>query len=143
MIGLRALPSALTVSGLVNVLPMSEEELRAAIEEPALRTGREFEPGLVARILEEVAGEPGNLPLLEFALTELWDLQTAGRRLTHEAYEAIGEVEGAIARRAEAVYGALEKEGQGERRPAAVDARLSCPPLCLPPGQVAPLIRSV
>jgi len=101
-------------AGLVNVLPMSEEELREAIKKPALKAGREFEPGLVARIVEDVAGEPGNLPLLEFALTELWARQTAAGTLTHTAYEAIGQVEGAIAQRAEAVYEELEEKGQAE-----------------------------
>ena len=101
-------------AGLVNVLPMSEEELRAAIEQPALQTGRAFEPGLVERILADVLGEPGNLPLLEFALTGLWDQQTTAGVLTHEGYETIGKVEGAIAQRAEAVYAELEGQGQGE-----------------------------
>ena len=95
--------------GLVNVLPMSEDELRAAIAKPARKMGREFEPGLVDRILEDVVGEPGNLPLLEFALTELWQRQTAAGVFTHAAYEAIGQVEGAIARRAEAEYGRLDE----------------------------------
>jgi energy-coupling factor transporter ATP-binding protein EcfA2 len=101
-------------TGLVNVLPMDEEGLRAAIEQPALSTGRQFEPGLVDRILGDVIGEPGSLPLLEFALTELWDEQTDRGVLTHEGYEVIGKVEGAIARRAEAIYDALAERGQGE-----------------------------
>ncbi len=87
--------------GLVNVLPMTPEERRAAIEQPALRAGRAFEQGLVERILAAVKDAPGDLPLLEFALTELWHLQTAAGLLTHAAYEEIGEVEGAIAKRAD------------------------------------------
>jgi WD40 repeat protein/tRNA A-37 threonylcarbamoyl transferase component Bud32/energy-coupling factor transporter ATP-binding protein EcfA2 len=100
--------------GQVNVLPMSEEELRSAIEQPALKTGRTFEQGLVERILADVAGEPGNLPLLQFALTGLWEGQTAAGVLTHEGYEAIGKVEGAIAQRAKATYEGLAQEGRGE-----------------------------
>jgi hypothetical protein len=100
--------------GLVNVLPMGEEELRAAIQEPALRAGRAFGPGLVERILDDVTGEPGNLPLLEFALTGLWERQTADGTLSHAGYEAIGQVEGAIARRAEAAYAELEQKDLGE-----------------------------
>jgi Tol biopolymer transport system component len=101
-------------SGQINVHPMNEDELRAAIEQPAFKTDRAFEPGLVERILEDVAGEPGDLPLLEFALTELWAQQTSRGLLTHDAYTAIGEVEGAIARRAEAIYQELAAQGQGE-----------------------------
>jgi energy-coupling factor transporter ATP-binding protein EcfA2 len=101
-------------AGRVDVLPMTEEEFRRAIEQPAIKTAREFEPGLVERILEDVVDQPGSLPLMEFALTELWDRQTADGRLTHEAYEAIGKVEGSIAQRAEAVYEDLADQGQGE-----------------------------
>ncbi len=88
-------------AGQFNVLPMSPEERRAAIEQPALRAGRSFEGGLVERILEAVEGSPGDLPLIEFALTEMWERQTAAGLLTHQAYEAIGEVRGAIAHRAD------------------------------------------
>jgi WD40 repeat protein/energy-coupling factor transporter ATP-binding protein EcfA2 len=101
-------------TGLVNVLPMDEAERREAIEGPALTTGRAFQEGLVERILEDVADAPGDLPLLEFALTEMWARQTAEGLLTHAAYEAIGEVQGAVARRAETVYRELERQGQGE-----------------------------
>jgi len=101
-------------AGLVNVLPMDQAERRAAIKGPTLAAGRTFEAGLVERILDDVAEEPGNLPLLEFALTELWAQQTARGVLTHAAYDAIGQVQGAVARRAEAVYGELEREGRGD-----------------------------
>ena len=47
--------------------PMTRQELRQAIEKPAERMGVTFETGLVERILDNVANEPGNLPLLEFA----------------------------------------------------------------------------
>jgi KaiC/GvpD/RAD55 family RecA-like ATPase len=102
-------------AGLVNVLRMSDEELRAAIEKPALRTCREFEPGLVERILDDVAREPGNLPLLQFALTQLWERQESGR-LTHAAYEEIGRVEGALTRYADQVYVGLSEAEQNRAR---------------------------
>ena len=59
--------------------PMTRDELRVAIDRPAEMQGAAFEPGLVERILDDVGEEPGNLPLLEFALTLLWERQT--RRL--------------------------------------------------------------
>ena len=58
--------------GVVNLGPMTQEELERAIVKPARRVALTFEPGLVRRILDDVGEEPGNLPLLEFALTELW-----------------------------------------------------------------------
>ena len=99
-------------AGLVNVLPMTHAERRAAIEQPALLAGRHFESGLVERIVAAVEAEPGQLPLLEFALTELWARQSAAGTLTHAVYEAIGEVSGAIAKRADDTLRSLPKADQ-------------------------------
>jgi len=95
--------------GLVNVGAMMRDELRSAIEGPARRVGLEFEHGLVDRLLDDVGDEPGNLPLLEFGLTELWERREV-RRLPNAAYEALGRVAGAIGRRAEAEFVKLTKE---------------------------------
>ncbi|MGH3803567.1 MAG: AAA family ATPase, partial [Pseudonocardiaceae bacterium] len=70
---------------LFAVGPMTREQLREAIEKPAASVVQ-YEPGLVDRILDGVGSEPGNLPLLEFALTLLWDKQERAM-LTHSAYE--------------------------------------------------------
>ncbi len=98
-IGLRNLSDAIE-TGVVNVGEMTRDELRRVVEEPARRTGLRFESGLVERILDRVEQQPGSLPLLEYALTELWR-RRAGGQLTHAAYDAIGGVEGAISKRAE------------------------------------------
>lgn len=100
-------------SSAIMLGPMMRDELRAAIEKPAAVQGAAFEDGLVERILDDVGSEPGNLPLLEFALTLLWDKAQAGW-LTHGAYDEIGKVAGALARYAEQVYGELE-EGDLDR----------------------------
>ena len=94
---------------------MNREELSQVIEKPAEILGVEFEPGLVERVLDEVKDEPGNLPLLEFALTELWKKQT-GNQLTHKAYEKIFQVKGALAKYAEQKYQALEKNEKEQAR---------------------------
>ena len=52
--------------------PMSVEEIRRAIEQPALNAGLTFEPGLPDFILKEMGNEPGALPLLSHALLETW-----------------------------------------------------------------------
>ena len=96
----------------VNIGPMTEGELRRAVEEPAGSVGVRFEAGLVERFLEDVRGEPGALPLLEFALTELWERRRGGL-LTHKAYEEFGGVGGAIAQRAEKEYGHFSEEEKG------------------------------
>jgi DNA-binding SARP family transcriptional activator len=87
--------------------PMDREELRAAIAKPAEVQGAAFEAGLVERMLDDVGEAPGNLPMLEFALTLLWEHQDRGW-LTHAAYEAIGQVEGALARFADEVYSGMD-----------------------------------
>jgi energy-coupling factor transporter ATP-binding protein EcfA2 len=102
--------------GLVNIIPMTLEERRAAIEQPALQTGRRFGDGLVERIMADLEQEPGQLPLLEFALTELWERQTAEGVLTHSAYTEIGEVAGAIARRADETLQSLGRDEQEQAR---------------------------
>lgn len=101
--------SDLLEKSLVNLGPMLREELSRAIRGPAERVGLELDSGLVDRILGDVGEEPGNLPLLEFALTELW-ARRSGRRLTNAAYTEIGGVARAIAQRAEAELERLPEE---------------------------------
>lgn len=82
------------------VLPLSDAELRDAIVTPAEIAGAHFESGLVETIVNDVGNEPGILPLLQYALTELYDKRD-GRMLTHSAYHALGGITGAIAKRAD------------------------------------------
>lgn len=86
--------------GVVNLSTMTRSELQSAIVKPAGQVGLRLEAGLEARILDEVGEEPGNLPLLEFVLDELW-LRRSDDRLTMHAYDAMGGLRGAIAQRAE------------------------------------------
>ena len=88
------------------IASMKHDEFSQVIEKPAEKLGVTFEGGLVERILDDVEDEPGNLPLLEFALTELWQ-QRKGKQLTHTAYQHIGKVQGALARHADQNYGKL------------------------------------
>ncbi|MGH3996183.1 MAG: hypothetical protein ACRDTJ_01810, partial [Pseudonocardiaceae bacterium] len=60
----------MTDSRLFAVGQMTREQMREAIEKPAAGVAQ-YESGLVNRILDGVGSEPGNLPLLEFALTLL------------------------------------------------------------------------
>lgn len=91
----------------VQVEPMGMEELRMAIEEPARMVGLGFEEGLVNRVLEDVKGAPGELPLLEHALLELYERRDGGR-LFLQAYDAIGGISGALVNRAESEYKKLD-----------------------------------
>jgi WD40 repeat protein len=87
----------------VHLLPMGREHLLAAIGEPARSVGVTFEVGLPERIVDDALDIPGQLPLLEYALTRLWEHQQVGV-LTHEGYDRIGAVTGALADDAERIY---------------------------------------
>ncbi len=97
------------------VVPLSAEELERAISGPAKRVDVSLEPGLVAAMLADVAEEPGALPLMEYALTELFERRD-GRTLFLEAYRQIGGVSGALGRRAEELYADLDDDGQEAAR---------------------------
>ncbi|NEP13952.1 MAG: hypothetical protein F6K14_27870 [Symploca sp. SIO2C1] len=99
----------------IKIRSMNSEELREAIEKPVQKLSVTFEEGLVERILHDVDKEPGNLPLLEFALTELWK-QCTGKQLTHKAYGEIGEVSGALTSYADKQYRQLKPEEQEKVR---------------------------
>jgi len=90
------------------VLPLSSDEMEKAISEPAAKVGISIEPGLIGAIIRDVRQEPGALPLLQYALTELFE-RRQNHKLTAENYTAIGGVAGAIGRRAEELYQASDE----------------------------------
>ncbi len=93
------------------VTAMTPRDLRRAIEGPAGAVGLVYDAGLVERILEDVRAEPGALPLLQYALKELYLLRD-GRRLTTKAYDEIGGVRKALAKHAEGIYTRLNSAQQ-------------------------------
>ncbi len=97
------------------VLPLSSDELVRAIVEPAERIGMVVEKDLVATIVSDVNEQPGALPLLQYALTELFEYREANA-LTLKAYQATGGVLGALARRADELYDQLDPRGQQAAR---------------------------
>ncbi|WP_395297934.1 trypsin-like peptidase domain-containing protein [Kitasatospora hibisci] len=75
---------------------LSPEQLLEAVTIPVAGVaGLSFEAGLPARIVAEAADEPGRMPLVQFALTRLWDLRD-GSTLTHAAYQELGGLAGAL-----------------------------------------------
>ncbi len=97
------------------VLPMTSAELEEAICSPAAAAGIIVEPQLVATITADVQEQPGALPLLQYALTELFE-RRQGYLMTLAAYEEIGGVTGALSRRAEELYAALNTVEQETTR---------------------------
>lgn len=102
--------------GAVLLGPMSAAELSQVITGPAEVAGCGVEPGLVDRILIDVRGLHAPLPMLSTALVDTWE-GGAGAALTVDSYVRSGGVAGALARRAEAVFAALDvQEQQAARR---------------------------
>ncbi|MET0400061.1 MAG: TIR domain-containing protein [Longimicrobiaceae bacterium] len=93
------------------VRPLDRAERREAVEKPLALAGATFEPGLADRVLDEAGEEPGNLPLVEHALLQLWE-RRRGATLTHAAYEEIGGISGALAHHADAVFDGLDDSGR-------------------------------
>ena len=115
-------------AGRFVVPAMTREELRSVIEEPASAKVVYFESldnpdkgYLVDRLIDEVAGMPGALPLLSFALSELYlklvrrylEAQNAGytveRAITWADYDALGGVTKSLTQRADEIYEELVK----------------------------------
>lgn len=96
-------------SRLYIVRPLSPEGLRQAITEPAALLGVSFESSqLVDELLQSTLHTDGGLPLLQFALAELWQARDkASGHITHDALAALGGVAGALARHADQVIRAL------------------------------------
>ena len=90
-------------TGQYDLLPPSSGEVAQIVRGPARAAGLQFEvEPLTGEPLDDVlrdaaAGSPENLPLLEFALEELYKCRTPEGVLTHAAYRALGGVAGALA----------------------------------------------
>lgn len=97
------------------VLPLSPDELEQAIVLPAERVGLTLEAGLVGAIIHDVSAQAGALPLLQYALTELYE-RRVGNVLTLAAYHASGGVLGALARRADEIFDELSNDQQRATR---------------------------
>jgi WD40 repeat protein len=97
------------------ILPMSQTEMEAAIARPAALAGISLEPRLLAAVIAETTGQPGSLPLTQYALTELFD-RRAGDQMTHDAYQAIGGITSALGRRADEIFESLEPADQEATR---------------------------
>ena len=124
---------------------LTAEELTRAIVEPARLARLTFDPGLPELLLRDAGNEPGNLPLLQHALLELYT-QRQGNRLTSVAYQAIGGIRKAIANSAEREFTRLEAQGKAglvrgvftqlvrlARADEGLDIRRRIPTAALPP----------
>jgi DNA-binding SARP family transcriptional activator/WD40 repeat protein len=93
----------------VLVGPLTEQELERAIVGPAERGGLRVEPELVAKLVSDVRGEPGALPLLSTTLLDLWQRRT-NNALSLAEYKRFGGVSTAVERLAERAYARLDED---------------------------------
>jgi TPR repeat protein len=100
-------------AGQYHLQPPTADEFARMIRLPARAAGLQFEQDQATHaqlddvLRDSAEGQVGQLPLLEFALDELYRQRTAEGRLTFQAYRGIGGIEGALTRRAEEVFASL------------------------------------
>jgi WD40 repeat protein len=95
----------------VAVGPMTTDELRRAIVQPAARADCTVEGALLAELVAQAGGNAGVLPLLSHALLETWR-RRRGNALTLAAFQTAGGIDGALARTAESIYTGLPEPRQ-------------------------------
>ena len=98
------------------VTPMTPEELERAVTAPAERVGVTLESGLAAAVVAEVSQQPGALPLMEYALTEVFDRRT-DHTLTLAAYQEVGGCSGSAGAPGRSSLCASQPGAPGRRPP--------------------------
>ena len=99
----------LITDGTVLVGPMTPAEIRRAVERPAAAGCLALDDGLADTVVSDAGQEPGLLPLLSTAMSQVWE-QRDGRSLTYAAYVGLGGLSGAIATLAEEAYAGLPRD---------------------------------
>ena len=107
--------AALVEDNTVLVGAPSPDDVRRAVALPAARAGLVFDDGLVDALVGDAGDEPGLLPLLSTALSQLWEARD-GRRLRFDAYVRLGGIDGAIRHLAESAYADLDPAARDTMR---------------------------
>jgi serine/threonine protein kinase len=97
------------IRGSVLVESISELTWEAVIDQALGAYGYRFEDEALRReILAEIRLSAGAMPLVQFALTELWDQRDAGAKvIPRSAFRALGGLSGALDRHAESTLAEL------------------------------------
>ncbi len=102
----------------VVVTPMTFEQIKEVITKPAEKMDIEIDPQLLHFLMLDTTGAPGELPLIQQTLLELWRRRDSSDRggtrpkLTLSAYTDIGCIKDVLKNRATAVYKSLDEEMQ-------------------------------
>ncbi|MEO0828760.1 MAG: AAA family ATPase, partial [Cyanobacteria bacterium J06642_9] len=92
----------------VIVPAMTEDELREAIAAPAKQAGYPFDEAIIDLLVKDTEGREGALPLLQFALTRIWEGLIEGKAPA-DTYREMGGVGGALAGKAQDIYNHLDE----------------------------------
>ena len=91
--------------------PPGKDALKEVLTLPLLRVGYGFDDPRLADEMVAAVEDASSLPLLQFAARTLWDRRdTVNHRLRRADYEAMGGVEGALARHADEVLHGLSHQ---------------------------------
>lgn len=96
---------------------MSEAELRNAISKPAANAGHPLDEYTIDQLISQTKGREGALPLLQFALTRIWEGLAEGIEPA-QSLRNIGGVGGALAGEAERLYDKLKDDQKNTARRA-------------------------
>jgi len=99
----------------IQIGAMQPDELVSAIAQPALRVGLHIDPDLIAQVINDMKGEPGALPLMQFTLKDLFDARQAKGgliALTLNDYIQRGGIQKSLERHADAAFAKLGNNEQ-------------------------------
>ena len=100
----------------VVVTPMKHDEIKEVITKPAEKMEIEIDPRLLHMLLLDTTGAPGDLPLIQQTMLELWRRRDSSEkggtkpRLTLEAYTDLGCIRDILKKQASEVYENLSEE---------------------------------
>lgn len=102
----------------LNVPPMAYEAIKATVVKPLEKVGLRYDANLIYTLMLDVVGAPGELPLLQLALQQLWrqrENDPSGQqapRLSLEAYTELGGLRNLLNHRATQVFESLSEAEQ-------------------------------
>jgi energy-coupling factor transporter ATP-binding protein EcfA2 len=94
---------------------LTRDQYRSAIVKPALVASGQLTPALVNQLLNDLRGEPDQLPVLQHALMRMWTQVSDSppeRTLTLDDYKAVGGLAGALSKHCDEILNGLNTEQQ-------------------------------
>ncbi len=95
---------------LVPSCRLEDQQYRQIIAKPAQKVGLEVEDGLIALLLGEL--KEGSLPLLQYALEELWQKRSRGKLTVKDYQQHIGKLGKFLSNKAQETYNNLSEAQQ-------------------------------